>query len=84
MPVAIMPGRSYVRSEETFMLEKLLLPEKHAIAILIKDHDKVKKLFDDRGGAGAGRFARHTRAQDDAQESSPRVPECTIGAATGC
>lgn len=28
------------------MLEKLLLPEKHAIAILIKDHDKVKELFD--------------------------------------
>ena len=28
------------------MLEKLLLPEKHAIAILIKDHDKVKDLFD--------------------------------------
>jgi len=29
-----------------FMLEKLLLPEKHAIAILIKDHDTVKDLFD--------------------------------------
>ena len=28
------------------MLEKLLLPEKHAIAILIKDHDKAKDLFD--------------------------------------
>jgi hemerythrin superfamily protein len=28
------------------MLEKLLLPEKHAIAILIKDHDNVKDLFD--------------------------------------
>jgi hemerythrin-like domain-containing protein len=28
------------------MLEKLLLPEKHAISILIKDHDKVKELFD--------------------------------------
>jgi hypothetical protein len=28
------------------MLEKLLLPEKHAISILIKDHDKVKDLFD--------------------------------------
>jgi hemerythrin-like domain-containing protein len=28
------------------MLEKLLLPEKHAIAILIRDHDKVKALFD--------------------------------------
>ncbi len=28
------------------MLEKLLLPEKHAIAVLIKDHDRVKDLFD--------------------------------------
>jgi hemerythrin HHE cation binding domain-containing protein len=28
------------------MFEKLLLPEKHAIAILIKDHDRVKELFD--------------------------------------
>lgn len=28
------------------MLEKLLLPEKHAVAILIKDHDRVKDLFD--------------------------------------
>ena len=28
------------------MLEKLLLPEKHAIAILIRDHDKVKDLFE--------------------------------------
>ena len=28
------------------MLEKLLLPEKHAIAILVRDHDRVKELFD--------------------------------------
>ena len=28
------------------MPEKLLLPAKHAIAILIKDHDRVKDLFD--------------------------------------
>ena len=28
------------------MLERLLLPEHHAIAILIKDHDTVKDLFD--------------------------------------
>jgi Hemerythrin HHE cation binding domain len=28
------------------MLERLLLPEKHAISILIKDHDTVKELFD--------------------------------------
>jgi hemerythrin superfamily protein len=28
------------------MLERLLLPENHAIAILLKDHDRVKELFD--------------------------------------
>lgn len=28
------------------MLERLLLPEKHAISILMKDHDIVKELFD--------------------------------------
>jgi Hemerythrin HHE cation binding domain len=28
------------------VLEKLLLQEKHAISILINDHDKVKELFD--------------------------------------
>jgi Hemerythrin HHE cation binding domain len=28
------------------MLEKLLLPDTHAISILIKDHDRVKELFD--------------------------------------
>jgi Hemerythrin HHE cation binding domain len=28
------------------VLEKLLLPKQHAISILIKDHDKVKELFD--------------------------------------
>src|SRR3954452_22083513 len=28
------------------MLERLLLPDKHAISILIKDHDTVKELFD--------------------------------------
>jgi hypothetical protein len=28
------------------MLERLLLPEKHAISILMKDHDAVKELFD--------------------------------------
>jgi hemerythrin superfamily protein len=32
--------------QENSMLEKLLLPEGHAISILIKDHDKVKALFD--------------------------------------
>ncbi len=28
------------------MLEKLLLPDNHAISILMKDHDRVKNLFD--------------------------------------
>lgn len=28
------------------MLERLLLPDHHAIAILLKDHDRVKELFD--------------------------------------
>jgi hemerythrin-like domain-containing protein len=28
------------------VLERLLLPDNHAIAILMKDHDKVKELFD--------------------------------------
>src|SRR5689334_6850097 len=28
------------------MLERMLLPEHHAIAILLKDHDRVKELFD--------------------------------------
>jgi hypothetical protein len=28
------------------MLERLLLPDTHAISILIKDHDRVKALFD--------------------------------------
>jgi hypothetical protein len=27
-------------------LERLLLPEEHAISVLIKDHDTVKELFD--------------------------------------
>ena len=28
------------------MLERMLLPEHHAIAILLRDHDQVKELFD--------------------------------------
>jgi hypothetical protein len=28
------------------MLERMLLPERHAVAILLKDHDRVKELFD--------------------------------------
>jgi hypothetical protein len=38
-------GKGRIKEKNT-MLERLLLPEKHAIAILIEDHDKVKKLFD--------------------------------------
>ena len=29
------------------MLERLLLPKDHAIALLLKDHDRVKRLFDE-------------------------------------
>jgi len=35
-----------VYKKEMVMLERLLLPEKHAVAILMKDHDTVKELFD--------------------------------------
>jgi hypothetical protein len=35
------------------MLEKLLLPANHAISILMKDHDKVKDLFDKFESAGS-------------------------------
>ena len=28
------------------MLERFTLPEMHAISIILKDHDKVKDLFD--------------------------------------
>ncbi len=35
------------------MLERLLLPETHAIAILLKDHDRVRKLFDEFEKASA-------------------------------
>ncbi len=39
------------------MLEKLLLPDNHAIAILIRDHDRVKDLFDrfEKGASAAGK-----------------------------
>lgn len=36
------------------MLEKLLLPDTHAISILIRDHDRVKDLFDRFEKADAG------------------------------
>src|SRR5581483_11635286 len=35
-----------VRTRGELMLEKLLLPDNHAISILMKDHDRVKNLFD--------------------------------------
>jgi hemerythrin-like domain-containing protein len=39
------------------MLERLLLSERHAIAVLMKDHDAVKELFDkfEKTGSGAAR-----------------------------
>jgi Hemerythrin HHE cation binding domain len=41
------PPELYQALEEgELMLERLLLPETHAIAILVKDHDRVKDLFD--------------------------------------
>ena len=41
------------------MLERLLLPEKHAIAILLKDHDTVKALFDRFEKAKSGNEKEH-------------------------
>src|SRR5436190_23761844 len=41
------------------MLERLLLPEKHAIAILLKDHDTVKELFDRFEKAKSGNEKEH-------------------------
>lgn len=39
--------RAHTNLEENVpMLERLLLPKHHAIAILMKDHDRVKDLFD--------------------------------------
>jgi len=39
------------------MLERLLLPDTHAIAILVKDHDRVKDLFDrfEKEDSGTGK-----------------------------
>jgi hemerythrin superfamily protein len=43
--------------EGEHMLERLLLPDTHAIAILVKDHDRVKDLFDrfEKEDSGSGK-----------------------------
>jgi hypothetical protein len=55
------------------MLEKLLLPEDHAIAILMKDHDKVKDLFD--------RFEKSESAAEKEKIIGEAVTELKIHAA---
>jgi hypothetical protein len=55
------------------MLEKLLLPEKHAISILIKDHDRVKELFD--------RFEKSESASDKEKILGEATTELKIHAA---
>ncbi|HET9833427.1 MAG TPA: hemerythrin domain-containing protein [Vicinamibacterales bacterium] len=55
------------------MLERLLLPQKHAIAILLKDHDKVKALFD--------RFEKVTAAADKETLIGEALTELKIHAA---
>jgi hypothetical protein len=37
---------SHSTRELPIMLERLILPNTHAISIILKDHDKVKDLFD--------------------------------------
>jgi hypothetical protein len=54
------------------MLERLLLPEKHAIAILMKDHDAVKELFD--------RFEKATTAAEKRKIIAEAVTELKIHA----
>ena len=54
------------------MLERLLLPEKHAIAILMKDHDAVKELFD--------RFEKATSAAEKGKIIAEAVTELKIHA----
>lgn len=54
------------------MLERLLLPENHAIAILMKDHDKVKELFD--------RFEKSESAAEKQKIISEAVTELQIHA----
>jgi hemerythrin-like domain-containing protein len=55
------------------MLERLLLPEKHAIAILLKDHDTVKSLFD--------RFDKATTSADKEKVIGEALTELKIHAA---
>jgi Hemerythrin HHE cation binding domain len=55
------------------MLEKLLLPEKHAIAILIKDHDRVKALFE--------RFEKSESAREKEKIIGEALTELKIHAA---
>jgi hypothetical protein len=54
------------------MLEKLLLPENHAIAILMKDHDRVKDLFD--------RFEKSESASEKEKIISEALTELKIHA----
>ena len=54
------------------MLEKLLLPEKHAIAMLIKDHDRVKDLF--------GRFEKSDSAEEKEKIIAEALNELKIHA----
>ncbi len=55
------------------MLEKLLLPDNHAIAILMKDHDRVKDLFD--------RFEKSESAAEKEKILAEAVTELKIHAA---
>lgn len=55
------------------MLEKLLLPDNHAIAILMKDHDRVKDLFD--------RFEKSESAAEKEKIIGEAVTELKIHAA---
>ena len=54
------------------MLERLLLPEKHAISILIQDHDAVKKLF--------GRFEKSESAAEKEKIIAEALTELSIHA----
>ena len=54
------------------MLERLLLPENHAIAILMKDHDTVKELFD--------RFEKSKSAAEKARVIAEALTELKIHA----
>jgi len=55
------------------MLERLLLPENHAIAILLKDHDRVKRLFDELEKAKSS-----TQKEEVRRRASMRAVICAI------